>query len=190
MKLRFMLIPLAVLGLAVGSYADANKEEILKSTDKVLIKTKTKISEGSEKSEPKKKKSKWIDPTQKVCKANGGKMSSNSSFCIANWSNAKDICSASGGRLVTVDELKKIVTDCGGKINDYNKNQQDSLYTDCYKKKGFSDSSDYWSSSNFVGEEKKSAWFVGFYNGVVNRDTKDNGFYVRCVRDKQKIYDK
>ena len=177
MKIKFMLIPLAILGLVVGSYADANKDKSLKSTDKEVTKIETK-----EKSKSQKEEIIWIDPTQKACKANGGKIGSNSSFCIANWSKAKDICSASEGRLVTVDELKKVVTDCGGTVNDYSKNQKNTLYKDCYEKQGFSDASDYWSSSRFKGEEK-SAWFVGFYNGVVNRDTKDNSFYVRCVKE-------
>ena len=179
MKLKFVLVALMVLGFAVASYADCNKNEIMKLIDKGY--SKTEINGICGKSEAKKKKSKWISPTQKVCKANGGKMDGYT--CKANWSDAKDICRASGGRLSTIDELKKVLTDCGGTIDNDN-NKADSVYQDCYKKKGFSDSSNYWSSTSFVDREDV-AWFVYFNDGYVNGTHKDSNYYVRCVRDRQ-----
>ena len=100
MKLKLVLMLLVVLGFAVGC---------------------------ENKTEPNEKKTelKWINPTQKVCQANDGKMDDD--ICEANWSDAKDICRASGGRLPTIDELKKVVTDCGGTIDDYDNNKADAV---------------------------------------------------------------
>jgi hypothetical protein len=180
MKLKFMLVPLAVFGLVVGSYADCSKDEIMKFIDKGY--SKTEINGICGKSEPKKKKSKWISPTQKVCKANGGKMAGYT--CEASWSDAKDICSASGGRLATIDELKKVVTDCGGTIDDLDNNQADSVYQDCYKRKGFSTSRDYWSSTTY-GRYANDAWCVGFNGGYMHYYGKPYNTHIRCVRAGQ-----
>jgi len=50
--------------------------------------------------------SKWIRPTKSVCKANGGEIDNGE--CIANWENAKKICSASGGKLPTREDFLKL----------------------------------------------------------------------------------
>jgi len=179
MKLKFMLVPLAVLGFVVGSYADCSKDEIMKLIDKGF--SKTEINGICEKSESKKEKSEWISPTQKNCKANGGKM--DGYICSATWSNAKDICRASGGKLASIDELKKVVTDCGGIIDDSSNNSKDFVYQDCYKRKGFSRSNNYWSSRTVKGYENLT-WIVYFDDGIVVGDYKSNNDYVRCVRDR------
>jgi len=179
MKLKFVLIPLVVLGLVVVSYADCSKDEIMKLIDKGY--TKSEIKGICGKSEPEKKKSKWISPTQKDCKANGGKMTGY--ICYANWSDAKDICRASGGRLATIDELKKVVTDCGGTIDD-NNNKADAIYQDCCKEKGFNDYHYYWSSTTGVSNTN-GAWGVGFYYGGTGINDKSGNGYVRCVRSGQ-----
>ena len=158
MKLKFVLVPLIILGFSMGSYADGSKDE----------------------------KSKWITPTQKVCNTNGGKMDGDT--CTANWSDAKNICSASGGRLPSIDELKKIVTDCGGEIEDDNeaewmRNQNNSSYQSCYKEKGFT-SDGYWSSliySSYIGP----AWFIVFNNGHTDFYFKSTNFGVRCMKTGQ-----
>ena len=124
----------------------------------------------------------WISPTQKVCKVNGGEMTND--ICKANWSDAKDICRASGGRLATFDELKKVVTDCGGTIDDYDNNRADAVYQDCYKEKGFSTSDHYWSSTTDASGTNY-AWFVYFRNGYTDGNGKSDGHYVRCVRSGQ-----
>ena len=169
MKLKYLLVSLVVLGFAVG----CDKKE---STEKQKTVEKQRPVE--------KQKSKWISPSQKVCKANGGKM--HSYDCTANFSNAKDICSASGGNLAIIDVLAKVITDCGGTINALDNNRADSVYHDCYKKKGFTNSSSgYWSSTSVEGEEEKNAWVVFFNYGGVFGYAKDNTYYVRCVRDGQ-----
>ena len=40
----------------------------------------------------------------------------------AKWKKAKEICRAKGGRLPTIEELRKVVTDCGGIVDDYKNN--------------------------------------------------------------------
>ena len=179
MKLKFVLVPLAVLGFAVGSYADCSKDDILKLIDKGF--TKTEINGICGKSESKKEKSKWISPTQKVCKANGGKM--NGYTCTANWSDAKDICSASGGSLPSIEVLKKVVIDCGGTINDDDNNEVDAVYQDCYKNKGFI-STYYWSSTTHASYTN-NAWDVYFSDGYMSYNPKSSKFNVRCVRAGQ-----
>jgi len=133
--------------------------------------------------------SKWITPTNSTCKANGGKIDKYG-VCKANWKDAKKICSASGGRLPTIDELKEVVTDCGGIFNrdffgkDADKNRNNNQYQKCYKKKGFPNSSHYWgSTTNALNND--NAWLVYFYDGSQNYYVKDDSYYVRCVRAGQ-----
>ncbi len=101
-------------------------------------------------------KSKWITPSSSVCRANGGKVESDG--CKANWENAKKICSVMGRRLPNINELKKVVTDCGGTSgtinlhndnwgNIGNKNKNNKSYQSCYKGKEFSSEVSYWSKS-------------------------------------------
>jgi len=181
MKLKFLLVPLAVLGLAVGSYASCSKDEILKLIDKGFSKSEIKGICG--KSESKPKGLSWITPSDKTCKANGGKIDGNG-ICEAHWMEAKDICRASGGRLPDRYELKKVIVDCGGTANDFDNNKANSAYKSCYKRKGFSSSYYYWSSSTFLGDEN-DAWIVYFHNGDVYKGHKDTNYYVRCVRMEQ-----
>ena len=181
MKLKFMLGLLAVLGLAVGSYADCSKDEILKLIDKGF--SKSEIKGICNKSESKPKGLSWVTPSDKTCKANGGKIDEDG-ICEAKWMEAKDICRASDGRLPDRYELKKVIVDCGGIANDYDNNKANSAYQSCYKRKGFSSSNNYWSSSTFKGYEY-AAWVIYFGNGDVGGDSKDYNDYVRCVRDGQ-----
>jgi len=178
MKLKFVLVPLAVLGFAVGSYADCSKDEILKLIDKGF--TKTEIKGICEKSE-KKTSLKWITPSKKTCNSYGAKIEDG--VCTANWLTAKDICSASSGRLPSVYELKKVVVDCGGTINDTDNNQKNSLYYDCYKQEGFT-SGNYWSSTT-LASLTNYAWYVYFYTGYTYSHYKSYGANVRCVRAGQ-----
>lgn len=125
--------------------------------------------------------SKWIVPTNSVCKANGGKLYKE--VCQANWENAKKICSASGGKLPSRADFHKVIEACGGiadaNSNEWDKNTNNSRYQNCYKKKGFSDNDWYWTA-----EEKDSsyAWYVGFYGGNDLWNDKANQFYALCVR--------
>ncbi len=130
--------------------------------------------------------SKWITPTNSTCKANGGKIDKYG-VCQANWKDAKKICSASGGRLPTIDELKEVVTDCGGEMKDDNskwkRNRNNNQYQKCYKKKGFN-SNLYWSSTTNANLNDY-AWIVLFSGGSQSYNDKDNSDYVRCVRAGQ-----
>jgi hypothetical protein len=120
--------------------------------------------------------SKWLKPTNSTCTNNSGKMVNG--VCRANWENAKKICSASGGSLPTIDALRKVVTDCGGVIDDYKNNRNNSNYQTCYKQRGFT-SNYYWSSTE---EDSSGAWVVSFGNGSDSWSIKSNNFYALCVR--------
>jgi hypothetical protein len=108
------------------------------------------------------------------------------------WKKAKEICRAKGGRLPTIEELKKVVTDCGGTITTYGDKNWDSLtdknianksYQSCYKKRGFTYYY-YWSStSNDYSSD--SAWIIYFYYGSQNHNDKTDNRYVRCIRAGQ-----
>ena len=120
--------------------------------------------------------SKWIKPTNSVCEANSGKMVDG--VCQANWKNATKICSASGASLPSIDDLRKVVTDCGGVIDDYINNINNSNYQTCYRQKGFT-SSWYWSSTE---RNSSYAWSVGFYDGDDDWYGKTGNSYALCVR--------
>ena len=131
-------------------------------------------------------KSKWIDPSRSICESNGGKIVNG--VCRANCYNAKKICSESDGRLPSIGELKRVVTNCGGEMRDdtpaeWSRNKNNSNYQSCYKRKGFV-SGYYWSSTTVVGYED-SAWYVSFGGGGDYWDGKSDSNYVRCVRARQ-----
>ena len=128
--------------------------------------------------------SKWIKPTNSVCRANGGKLYKG--ICNATWQNAKKICSASEGQLPSRDDFKKVIVDCGGSFTTPRDKDWDSLtdknmanksYQACYKQKGFSGW--YWTR-----EEKDSsrAWLVGFNSGYDDLLYKSGSHYPLCVR--------
>ena len=134
--------------------------------------------------------SKWITPKDSTCKANGGKIDKDG-VCESNWENAKKICSASGGSLPSKEVLGKVVTDCGGILNnelfgvakESKKNRSNSNYQSCYKAKGFIDSY-YWSSTTLQSLHY-GAWVVLFGYGGTGGNYKYNSNYVRCVRAGQ-----
>jgi len=129
---------------------------------------------------------KWITPSNSTCKNHGGKATSYG--CKAKWINAKNICSASGGSLPTIDELRKVVTDCGGEMKEDNsaeweRNRNNTSYQACYKKKGFS-SYNYWSSTTHASGTNR-AWLLNFYHGFTHYYYESRNGYVRCVRAGQ-----
>ena len=130
---------------------------------------------------------KWITPSNSVCKNNGGRVNSgevNNGECYSNWNNAKKICSASGGELPSINELKKVITDCGGEMNDENiQNQDNSSYRSCYERKSFT-SSHYWSSTTYASNTSH-AWRVYFHLGYAGSKDKSGSLYIRCVRSGQ-----
>ena len=101
------------------------------------------------------------------------------------WKKAKEICRAKGGRLPTIEELRKVVTDCGGEMKDDNsaewkRNEENSSYQSCYKAKGFT-SNGYWSSTTRASDSFY-AWVVYFHDGDDHRNAKTDEYSVRCVR--------
>ena len=135
--------------------------------------------------------SKWITPSNNTCKSNGGTVKSNG--CKGNWLDAKNICSASEGRLPTIEELRKIISGCGGRNlkvgngqlkKNTDKNKANLSYQSCYKAKGFT-SDDHWSSSSYVSNDRH-AWYVDFkYGYTYNHNKTHDEDYVRCVRGRQ-----
>ena len=128
--------------------------------------------------------SKWLKPSSSTCTNNSGKMVNGA--CKANWENSKKICSASGGKLPSRADFKKVVVDCGGSFTTYGNKDWDSLtdknianksYQACYKEKGFSR----W---HWTREEKYSsgAWVVLFYYGGDIWGSKTILNYALCVR--------
>jgi len=132
---------------------------------------------------------KWITPTNKICKTNGGYMDEYG--CKATRIDAKKICTAAGGRMPTIKELEKVVSDCGGKnvnsesSDDWNsitdKNRANKSYQACYKKKGFT--YDYLSSSSYG--DGISIWNIGFDFGGTYLYNQYLSMWIRCIKVKK-----
>ena len=134
-------------------------------------------------------KSKWITPKKSICINHGGEIYDGA--CKSNWENAKKICSFSGGRLPTKIELKTVVTSCGGEMNDddiaeWDRNRENNNYQSCYKKRGFTFEY-YWSSTTHMSISSY-AWSVIFYVGGDSWYSKIDEIHVRCVRDREKLF--
>lgn len=141
---------------------------------------------------------KWLIPSKEVCEKNGGmwKKMVNREFrvyngevtvvedaygCEANWGSAIKICEAMGGKLPTIEELRGVVTFCGGKPHDYIKNKSNSDYRACYMKVGFLEYESYWSSS-IHPKDNEWVWYIYFYYGVENPMTKDTEVAILCIK--------
>jgi len=124
--------------------------------------------------------SKWIKPTNSVCRANGGKIDKYG--CFATWENAKKICLASGGQLPSRDDFHKVITDCGGIVDansdEWDKNRNNNHYQYCCKQKGFTRWV-YWTREE---KNSSSAWGVFFKSGLGDWLGKSNNFLALCVR--------
>ena len=80
--------------------------------------------------------------------------------------------------MATLDELKKVVTDCGGTINDV-KNVVNTVYWNCYTTKGFTNAGGYWSAAS----NTSNAWLVNFFLGRAQHHTKSTyDSAIRCVK--------
>jgi len=152
-------------GKASRSYAKF--EEYINKTGKNGKYYKKALSYMIEAEEEQKKNSKWFSPTVKE----------------VIWKKAKEICKENGGRVPTIDELKKVFSDCGGaRYQERNKNNSD--YQSCCKNKGFLTDGFYWSSTT-TEDDEGSAWGMDFSDGYVRDFGKRYLYYVRCVRDGQ-----
>ncbi|MDD2830417.1 MAG: hypothetical protein PHW18_12655, partial [Sulfuricurvum sp.] len=127
----------------------------------------------------------WHDVSEYECTNGGGEMIDG--VCMANWDKAGQICSSLGGRLPTIDELRNVVTECGGVVGDHENNKNNQAYQSCYKNKGFSSSaSSYLSSSPgglFLGSS--NAWHMDFLYGNDIAHHKSLSYFVRCVHSGQ-----
>ncbi len=121
----------------------------------------------------------WVKPTRSVCTSNGGKFVKG--ICSVDWQNAKNICQASGARLPTIDELRKVITSCGGVVNESSNNINDPDYQSCYQRRGFRDKDWYWSSTEY-NNNSSSAWGVNFNGGKGTWGSKSDQNYALCVR--------
>jgi len=115
---------------------------------------------------------KWITPTNKG----------------VTWKKAKMICIENEARLPTIEELKKVVIDCGGILNrdwggaDAIKNRKNSNYKNCYKKRGFNLDGQYWSSTHRPFESSVRTLF--FSPSHMGYDDESHYNYIRCVSIK------
>jgi len=137
-------------------------------------------------------------PTKTECERGGGKVPYE--VCNANWENAKKICHKSGGRLPTIEEVKKVVNECGGNLILYDDNnnfknkilkgKNNSSYLSCIHKGYTSPSlSDlippglfiFWSSTTYKDNDK-IAWLVFLDNeGAVSGDKTVDLISVFCM---------
>ena len=86
-------------------------------------------------------------------------------------------------RLPTIEELEEEVTKCGGVLNSFYENINNTAYQDCYESKGFT--SDYCWSSTTNASYTDDAWSVNFNDGNTSYYNKYGSGYVRCVRAGQ-----
>ncbi len=181
-KLGIIILLMALFGSS--SHADCSKSEVMKLIDKGFSKTEISSICGLARktSTLKREADKWITPSSSTCSSNGGELYKG--MCSANWQDAQTICSVSGGRLPNIYELKKVITDCGGVVDADIENIGDPKYQSCYRKKGFSASDYYWSSSVYVSDTG-GAWLVLFKDSHTRHYYKTRKYYVRCVRGRQ-----
>jgi hypothetical protein len=91
------------------------------------------------------------------------------------WSNAISYCEGLtlGGRtdwrLPNVNELRSIVN--------YTSSSELTINSTAFPN---TQPNGYWSSSTYA-QSTVNAWYVGFNGGGVGRDSKANGYFVRCV---------
>ena len=95
------------------------------------------------------------------------------------WEKAKEICSDNGGRLPTIDELKKVLTDCEGGCTSL----ANSIGQYCYQKKGFASYS-CWSSTTYENHTNL-AWYVSFRHSNTDYNFKSYINGVCCLRSGQ-----
>lgn len=115
-----------------------------------------------------------------------------------DWFQAKEYCANLEydlWRLPTIDELRTLVTNCPGSetggecqiSEEKNRLSSDDWSKQCFCKQAkeivyskFGDRIRLWSSSEQTNDDD-NAWYVFFSNANVGSDSKNNGYYVRCV---------
>ena len=179
--------PISRSSLGEDVFCLTNGCEQVKVVEKIVYRDRVVEPTVIPKIEPKRVRvthtSKWLKPTDSICKANGGKIYK--AVCQANWKNATKICSQNGGRLPSREDFHNVITACGGIANansdEWDKNAKNSSYESCYKQKGFSNNDWYWTRESHE-EFSSYAWLVDFYNGNDLWDNKTNTNSALCVR--------
>ena len=167
--------------IVTSTHATCTKEQVFTLLEKDFSKKEINSVCGIESRHRFLAKHKWVDASAISCTKYNGKMVKNT--CRANWHQAKQICENMHLRLASAYELKMVVQECGGVIDDNTNNRRNKAYQACYKEYGFLDASfnDHWSSNtNLMHEEK--AWIVSFVYGFTYSSDKRNSFYVRCAK--------
>ena len=172
--MKFIVLTSILSGLFIGCYSPPKQEIEKKVEIEKEIKTKRKTN----------KPLVWITPSKEDCTLNNGTIKNNE--CNAKWSDANNLCTMIQARLPSIEELRKVVTDCGGKM-DYNdneehtENEENIVYQDCYKRKGFT-SAIHWSSSNSSQYYSDNKLYISFFFGMKYFvDIKYNTEF-RCVK--------
>ena len=176
-NLKFILMLTSLLTVV---NADCSKDEIMKLINKDFSKKEIKSICRDSKSNI--ANTEWIKLSNEKCIEYGGEIYG--STCLSNWSNANKICSMLGARLATRLELKNSIIQCGGMIDEYDKNTKSESYKLCSKNDGFSSMYDYWSSTS-CRTNKQDAWVAYMGSGNVYNYDKEGESYVRCVKDEK-----
>jgi len=112
----------------------------------------------------------WIMPSSSACKAGGGRVLNDGVCAPGSLNNAKKICSSSGAKVPTLDDLKEVLTvTCKGRIN----SSQNSFTKTCYTNLGFSGYNSYMSSTE--------DYSLGFSYGVPAKENP-SWTYLACVK--------
>ncbi len=176
-----MKLTLAVLLIILFSgsiYAECSKNEVMKLVDKGFSKTEINSICGIAQ-----KADKWITPTDITCKANGGRIIPDG-VCSANFQDAKAICSASDGRLPTINELEKVIKYCGGDIGKAGANYANDNYQACCRRKGFTPDAMYHYVS-YQGWSNGMVPVVNFRNGLSKWSKMTSNNEILCVSTRQ-----
>jgi len=188
MKFKMIIVPSIVVGLVVSSYASCNKDEILSLVDTGF--SKQEIKDICKSEAPKivektqnKEDNKWLSPSKELCLSKGGAMRDKG--CETSWIKANKICKAMDSRLATIEELDKVMLDCGAvmKTDSFKErqgNSENSDYVTCHEKQGFS-SAPYWSSSDSK-KGKEYVWNAYFGSGSHADFYRNGQEFVRCIK--------
>lgn len=186
MKLNLLVNIILALSLSTSIYAECSKNEVIKLVDKGF--SKSEIDNICNKTVIK-----WASPSEHNCRSNGGGYSPSTSSCWSTWSEAKNICRASGGRLPSIDELKNEVSKCGGISKNYDSEDMSYGYMDisseshksyiaCIKNADFG-TTYYWSSTT-NGDSSNVAWINYFRTGgYAYVPMKRDDFLIRCIEN-------
>ena len=162
MKLKFILVPLAVLGFVVGSYAD--DVTWVTPSDNVCVSNGGKIDEKGI------CEANW-ENAKNICYSSGGKLPTMSEL-----------------NQVLID-CKGISVDSSSLNKPMSKNIKNEYYQSCYKKQGFVNFEDYdytsfyWSSTVHPSVSSL-AYEIQFYYGLWGSQPMSYEHYVRCVKSK------